>query len=357
MTFGSTPVTNSQSSPGNPDYAAAIDLIANVIFARLKLVDPTENSTAPFGVQSNPIRTDPTGTTMQPVNGTVTANLGTLNGAATAGNQTTQSNLLSQISAFVELLSQIIATSDDAFGGKLGVIGGRREDSKTTIDDGHVGELCITPYKALKVCLFDAAGNVISTMPVSLDISSLANQATQALIKAKTDNLDVALSTRTKPSDQQHAIIDSGTVTANLGTIAGVSTEATLAAIKAKTDNLDVALSTRTKPADAQHAIIDSGKVGHDIGAPTSFSGTVTTAGTAVRYSSSSIPCKRVSIMNPADSNAILAVGDSSVVCTAGSQVGWQLNPGDGRSFDCSDVNQIYINSDTNGGRYIGDYS
>lgn len=37
----------------------------------------------------------------------------------------------------------------------------------------------------------------------------------------------------------------SGTVTANLGTIAGVATEATLALVKAKTDNLDVALSTR----------------------------------------------------------------------------------------------------------------
>lgn len=33
---------------------------------------------------------------------------------------------------------------------------------------------------------------------------------------------------------------------------AGASTEATLALIKAKTDNLDVALSTRTKPADTQ---------------------------------------------------------------------------------------------------------
>src|SRR5258708_25576001 len=32
----------------------------------------------------------------------------------------------------------------------------------------------------------------------------------------------------------------------------GASTEATLALIKAKTDNLDVLLSTRTKPADTQ---------------------------------------------------------------------------------------------------------
>lgn len=35
-------------------------------------------------------------------------------------------------------------------------------------------------------------------------------------------------------------------------TPAGTSSEATLALIKAKTDNLDVALSTRTKPADSQ---------------------------------------------------------------------------------------------------------
>ena len=38
----------------------------------------------------------------------------------------------------------------------------------------------------------------------------------------------------------------------------GASTEATLALIKAKTDNLDVLLSTRTKPADQQHVIVDT---------------------------------------------------------------------------------------------------
>lgn len=38
----------------------------------------------------------------------------------------------------------------------------------------------------------------------------------------------------------------------------GASTEATLALIKAKTDNLDVLLSTRTKPADSQHVTVDN---------------------------------------------------------------------------------------------------
>lgn len=41
----------------------------------------------------------------------------------------------------------------------------------------------------------------------------------------------------------------------------GASTEATLALIKAKTDNLDVLLSTRTKPADSQHVTVDNGSI------------------------------------------------------------------------------------------------
>jgi len=76
---------------------------------------------------------------------------------------------------------------------------------------------------------FQAGGSIgntafIANAGTNLNTSALNLEATQALIKAKTDNLDVALSTR------------------NL--------EATQLLIKAKTDNLDVALSTRLKPAD-----------------------------------------------------------------------------------------------------------
>jgi hypothetical protein len=99
--------------------------------------------------------------------------------------------------------------------------------------------------------------------------SGAATEATLALIKAKTDNLDVALSTRavTGLTDAQiraSALPVSGTFwqatqpvsgtfwqatqpvsAAALPLPSGASTEATLALIKAKTDNLDVALSTR----------------------------------------------------------------------------------------------------------------
>lgn len=84
----------------------------------------------------------------------------------------------------------------------------------------------------LKVALVETT----VTQPVSAAALPLpagaATEATLALVKAKTDNLDAALSTR--------------------------ATEATLALIKAKTDNIDVALSTRTKPSDQQHVIVDS---------------------------------------------------------------------------------------------------
>lgn len=49
----------------------------------------------------------------------------------------------------------------------------------------------------------------------------------------------------------------------NLATLVAkdFATQATLAAIKAKTDNLDTALSTRTKPADSQHVTLDDASI------------------------------------------------------------------------------------------------
>lgn len=115
-----------------------------------------------------------------------------------------------------------------------------------------------------------------SAVPVSAGAlplpSGAATEATLALIKAKTDNLDVALSSRavTGLTDAQLRASDvpvSGPLTdvqlrasavpvssAALPLPAGAATEVTLALIKASTDNLDVALSTRavTGLTDAQ---------------------------------------------------------------------------------------------------------
>lgn len=93
-----------------------------------------------------------------------------------------------------------------------------------------------------------------SAVPVSLSSTPLptdaATQTTLALIKAKTDNLDVALSTRTKAADQQHVLIDSPTGLTD--------TQLRATAVPVSATNLDVALSTRTKPSDQQHVIVDT---------------------------------------------------------------------------------------------------
>jgi hypothetical protein len=66
------------------------------------------------------------------------------------------------------------------------------------------------------------------TQPVSAASLPLptgaSTEATLALIKAKTDNLDVAMSTRTKPADSQNV---TGTVTANIGTTNGLALDGT----------------------------------------------------------------------------------------------------------------------------------
>lgn len=167
-----------------------------------------------------------------------------------------------------------------------------------------------------------AAVPVTANAGTNLNTSALNLEATQALVKAKTDNLDVALSTRLKPADTLAAVTlvstlstitnvvhvddNAGSLTidnANLDvalstrlkpadTLAGVTLvgtvstitnvvhvddnagsltvdgtvavsnafnlEATQLLVKAKTDNIDVLLSTRTKPSDQQHVIVDS---------------------------------------------------------------------------------------------------
>src|SRR5712691_9737658 len=102
-----------------------------------------------------------------------------------------------------------------------------------------------TEYALVVRPIPSAAAQPVSAASLPLPAGA-STETTLALIKAKTDNLDVLLSSRTKPSDTQPVSA------AALPLPAGASTEATLALIKAKTDNLDVALSTRTKPGDTQ---------------------------------------------------------------------------------------------------------
>jgi hypothetical protein len=62
---------NTTLNPGVGGDTIASDDVAGVKYQRVKLVDGTEDSTTPTGTSANALRVDPTGTTTQPVSGSV----------------------------------------------------------------------------------------------------------------------------------------------------------------------------------------------------------------------------------------------------------------------------------------------
>lgn len=159
------------------------------------------------------------------------------------------------------------------------------------------------------------------------------------------------------------AALESG---GNLATIAGkdFATQTTLALIKAKTDNIDVALSTRTKPADQQHVIVDSGvttgltdtqlratpvPISGTVNptTPTALLGfvtTVTTAGVRIQLASNS--CIAGIVQAPSTNTGIVYVGGSNV---SSSVYGAELQPGQASGIAIDNTNKLYVDSASNG--------
>ena len=122
----------------------------------------------------------------------------------------------------------------------------------------------------------------------------------------------------------------------NLATIAGkdFATQTTLALIKAKTDNIDVALSTRTKPSDTQTI---AGLVGTSTATVNVGQQTVNT--TAVQISASStVPTNGILIGALSTNTGSIFIGGSGVTTTTGAE----LLPGASLPFTCN-LNTLYI--------------
>jgi hypothetical protein len=127
-----------------------------------------------FGTNTDPVRTDPTGTTTQPVSGTVTANLGTLNGAALDASVTGLE------------VAQASTTS-----GQKGILDlGAVTTSAPTYTTAQSSPLSLTTAGALRV---DGSG---ATQPVSGTVTA----------NAGTGNFTVTQSTGTN----LHVVCDSG---------------------------------------------------------------------------------------------------------------------------------------------------
>lgn len=105
--------------------------------------------------------------------------------------------------------------------------------------------------KAARVTIYNSAGTEQTTQPVSGTVAVSNFPATQPISAAA------------------------------LPLPSGASTEATLALVKAKTDNLDVALSTRLKPADTLTAVTTVGTITNPVAVTgTFFQGTQPVSGT-----------------------------------------------------------------------------
>ena len=75
----------------------------------------------------------------------------------------------------------------------------------------------------------------------------------------------------------------------------------------------------------------------------------VTTAGTRVQLSATSVKCRRVEVKALTTNSGVVVVGSSTVVAAAGSERGVVLFPGDGVTLLIDNLNKVYIDSTSNG--------
>ena len=197
---------------------------------------PLQVSLANTGANATALKVDGSAVT-QPISA---ASLPLPTGASTSALQTTGNSSLSSIDSKLGTLGQqtmagsapvVIASDQSAvpISGTItatGTVTANQGGAPWTqrLQDGAGATLAtVTAGNALKV---DGSAVTQPVSAASLPLPTGAStEATLALIKAKTDNIDVALSTRTKPADTQTV---AGTVTSNIGTTGGLALDATL---------------------------------------------------------------------------------------------------------------------------------
>ena len=76
---------------------------------------------------------------------------------------------------------------------------------------------------------------------------------------------------------------------------------------------------------------------------------TVTTGGTAVQLSSTSVACRQVVITAETDNTGYIVVGASTVVASLSTRRGCPLAAGDSLVLNMTNLNQIYLDTTVNG--------
>ena len=190
--------------------------------------------------------------------------------------------------------------------------------SRTLNDVWDVGTL---QWVAMLQPILNAGSVTIDSVSVSNMIPAVETGLAKHADLANLSNLDVALSTRTKPADQQHTIVDSGSLSAAIsGSISNtafgvtgdvaVTNSATAGKTKLATtpdnpSNLDVALSTRLKAGDTLTKV--------------STVDTITNAVAVTNSGLSNIPS------DPAKESGHLATIDTSTATIATASSNWDV--------------------------------
>lgn len=71
----------------------------------------------------------------------------------------------------------------------------------------------------------------------------------------------------------------------------------------------------------------------------------VTTAGTSVQLSATSVACRMVQIQARTENTGVIVVGSSSVVASASTRRGIALVPGASVALRVTDLNKLYLDS------------
>lgn len=254
---------NKKETPESPDYAKpvvdAVQKLSREVTTQLSRIDtkPVVNvSPTPVNVAAPNVQVDAPKVDLSEIEKIlkieVPAAFQKAISAIPEPKEQDQQPILDQLTQMNEWLQSIdrasrmkpIVTSPSSGGGGSGAV--------TVADGADVAEgtTSDTAYTT-------GSGTTISVLK-GIFGKDFATQTTLALIKAKTDNIDVALSTRTKPADQQHVIVDSGSITANAGTnlnTSALALDATLTSgnqqtkITNGTNVMDVVSGTYGKPA------------------------------------------------------------------------------------------------------------
>lgn len=202
----------------------------------------------------------------------------------------------------------------------------------------------LTPPAALTNYANETGGNL-----ATIAGKDFATQTTLALVKAKTDNLDVALSTRTKPSDQQHVIVDSGVTTGLTDTqlratavpvsLATAPTTPVTGTFFQATQPVSGTFFQTTQPVSLStvpQATLPSAEVNGQT--------TGTTAGTAVQLPSNSLAVGAI-VQALSTNTTSIFVG----ISTVSSSNGFELQPGQSTSVGVNNTSAVWIVSTTNG--------